>query len=337
MHDFTQADAFVGQLVREVPLAGAALFIAQDGDVLHQRCHGAHDEQTRMAVASASKWVSAAVIATLIDDGTLHLDERVSDYIESFGGDKSAITLRQLLAHTSGLPKGETACVNQPQAALADCADEIAGLPMAAAPGTVFAYGENSFQVAGRMAEVAAGKSFEKLFRERLAEPLGMTHSDWAYRSREAGQVRVSNPRLGSGLRSTLHDLGRFAMMLSNAGVVDGARVLHSQTVSMMFEDHTFGLPVAFSPNAFPGPGYGLGCWRDIADAQGRAVQLSSPGAYGTTPWVDVRRGLACVFMCRNAYARMAAPIHQLQQLIRDQIPLPTEEGHRGEGGSGSR
>jgi CubicO group peptidase (beta-lactamase class C family) len=319
-HDFSQVDAFIAQWMKEVPLAGAALFIAQDGRVVHQRCDGAFDERTRMAVASASKWVSAAVIATLIDDGTLHLDERASDYIESFAGDKEAITLRQLLAHTSGLPRGESPCVDQPDASLADCADEIARLPMEAAPATAFAYGENGFQVAGRMAEVATGQSFEALFRERLAQPLGMTHSDWGYRSREAGVLRVNNPRLGSGLRTTLHDLSRFMRMLSNAGAVNGVPVLQPHTVTMMFQDHTFGAPVAFSPNVFPGAGYGLGCWREDADAQGNALQLSSPGAYGTTPWVDVPRRLGCVFMCRNSYARMAAPTRQLQTLIRAQF-----------------
>ncbi len=316
-HDFTQVDAFIAQLMGAVPLAGAAMFIARDGIVLHQRGYGSIDANTRMTVASASKWVSAGVIATLLDDGTLHLDERASDYIDSIDGDKSAITLRQLLAHTSGLPKGESPCIEQPETTLAACVDEIARLPLASAPATAFAYGENGFQAAGCMAEVATGKSFEALFHERLAAPLGMAGSDWGYRSRAPGLLHVSNPRLGSGLRTTLHDLSRFMLMLLNGGELDGVRVLKPATVAMMFEDHTFGLPVAFSPNLFPGPGYGLGCWRDAVDAHGHATQVSSPGAYGTTPWLDLPRRLACVFMCRNAYARMAAPMRQLQQLVR--------------------
>jgi CubicO group peptidase (beta-lactamase class C family) len=319
-HDFSRVDAFVAQLMKEVPLAGVALFIAQTGVVLHQRNYGSIDGNTRMAVASASKWVSAAVIATLLDDGTLHLDERASDYIESFAGDKAAITLRQLLSHTSGLPKGESPCVDQPTMTLAECVDEIARLPMDAAPATVFAYGENSFQVAGRMAEVATGKSFEDLFRARLAAPLGMTNSDWGYRSRAPELLRINNPRLGSGLRTTLRDLSRFMLMLSNAGELSGVRVLQSRTVERMFEDHTFGAPIAFSPNLFAGAGYGLSCWRDEADAQGGAIQVSSPGAYGTTPWLDLPRRLGCVFMCRNSYARLAAPTRQLQTLIRESV-----------------
>lgn len=178
---------------------------------------------------------------------------------------------------------------------------------MVAEPGAQFLYGENGFQVAGHMAEVATGRAWHELFIERMAAPLGMTATDYAMRSTDAGIVHVSNPRLGSGLRTTARDLSRFV----------GLRVLQPETIGLMFEDHTFGAPVGFSPNLFADKGYGLGVWRDEVDAQGRAIQVSSPGVYGTTPWVDVALGLGCVFVCRNVYARMAAPVRKLQLLVR--------------------
>jgi CubicO group peptidase (beta-lactamase class C family) len=273
-----------------------------------------------LPIASASKWVSAAVIVSLLDDGTLHLDEHVSEYVESFGGDKATITLRQLLAHTSGLPKDEAPCLGQPAISLAECADAIARLPLAAAPGTAFAYGENSYQMAGRMAEVVTGKSWDDLFLERIGAPLGMTATDYGLRSHELGYLRVSNPPLSHGLRSTLGDYGRFVRMIANRGVLDGRRILREETVALMGEDHTCDAPVVFSPNLLTTYGYGLGCWRDHVDEQGGATQLSSPGAYGFTPWVDMELGLAGVFLVRNAYGRMAAPTRELQRLVREVV-----------------
>jgi CubicO group peptidase (beta-lactamase class C family) len=317
-HNFAPVERFIESLIAEIPLAGASLLIAQGEAVIYERAFGAYDLSLRLPIASASKWLGAAVIASLLDDGTLHLDERTSDYVESFDDDKSSITLRQLLAHTSGLPKGEAPCVDQPDATLAECADAIARLPLDAAPGTAFAYGENSFQVAARMTEVATGKSWDDLFLERMAAPLGLTATDYGLRSREPGYVRVSNPRIGSGLRSTLGDYGRFARMIANRGVIEGRRVLREETVALMADDHTLGAPVAFSPNLLTPHGYGLGCWRDRVDKQGRALQLSSPGAYGFTPWVDVGLGLAGVLLVRNTYGRMAAPTRELQRLVRE-------------------
>jgi CubicO group peptidase (beta-lactamase class C family) len=316
--DRSRVERFIESLIAEIPLAGASLLIARGETVIYERTFGAYDLTLRLTIASASKWLSAAVIASLLDDGTLHLDERASDYIESFNGDKSSITLRQLLAHTSGLPRGEAPCVDQLDVTLADCADAIAHLPLDAAPGATFAYGENSYQVAAHMAEVATGKSWDDLFLERMAAPLGLTATDYGLRSREPGYVRVSNPRIGSGLRSTLGDYGRFVRMIANRGVIEGRRVLSEGTLALMAEDHTFGAPVAFSPNLLTPHGYGLGCWRDRVDEQVRALQVSSPGAYGFTPWVDVGLGLAGVLLVRNAYGRMAAPARELQRLVRE-------------------
>lgn len=54
---------------------------------------------------------------------------------------------------------------------------EILPLDTVFTPGTRFEYGGLAMQVAGRMAEVAAGKEFETLFQQLIAAPLGMRHS----------------------------------------------------------------------------------------------------------------------------------------------------------------
>ena len=314
--DFSAVDRYVQTLLADVPLSGAALVVSRGEQVVYEHGYGMFTPDTRLPVASVSKWVSAAVIAALIDNNTLHLDERVSDYLWSFGGDKETILLRQLLAHTSGLPWGEARCIRDATATLAACADAIAELPLEAPPGTQFAYGENSYQVGGRMAEVASGTAWHDLFMNRLATPLGMTATDYASHVSSEGIVPVTNPRISSGLRSTARDLARFTRMMACGGL----GVLRSETIAQMFEDQTFGAPVAFSPNLLSGVGYGLGVWRERVDAHGWAIQVSSPGAYGTTPWVDVSLRLGGVFVCQNAYARMAAPVQQVQNLVRAAI-----------------
>jgi CubicO group peptidase (beta-lactamase class C family) len=312
-YDFWAVEAYIERLVADMPLNGAGLFVAHRDEVIYQRAFGAYALDMSVGIASASKWIAGAVIASLIGDGTLHLDERASDYLMGFGGSKTNITLRQLLAHTSGLPHGESPCARRALPSLAMCADEIANHPLAAQPGSVFAYGEGAFQVAGRIAEVATGQPWQELFCERLAAPLRMRMSDYG----DAGGRAL---RIGSGMRSTLSDYSNFVRMIASGGMFGGVRILAPEVVALMHEDHTFGAPVLYSPNLFPGPGYGLGVWRDSADGQGRAVQVSSPGASGFTPWVDFRRGLACVFLVRDSYQRMAKPVRALQGLVREVV-----------------
>ncbi len=320
-YDFSEVEAHIQRLIARMPLNGAALSIAHHGELIYERAFGSYSLDMCVAVASGSKWVSGAVIASLIGDGVLHLDARASDYLMGFGGDKAAITLRQLLAHTSGLPPGRAPRAGQAALSLAACVERIALLSLVAEPGKAFAYGESAFQVAGRIAEVATGRSWSALFRERIAEPLGMAASDY-------GDPPADHPRVGSGLRTTLRDYSRFVRMIAAGGALDGVRVLAPELVALVHEDHTFGAPVIASPNLFPGDGYGLGVWRDAADERGQAIQVSSPGASGFTPWVDFRRGLACVFLVRDSYQRMAAPVRELQRLVREAVDA---EGTAGE------
>lgn len=319
-YDFTPVEAYLHRLIQSIPLNGASICIIQDDEIIYRRAFGTYTLDERVAIASGTKWVTGAVIAALIDDGVLYLEERVSDYLPGFDGDKASITLQHLLAHTSGLPRGEASCIGGPETTLAACAVAIAQMPMVAAPGEQFAYGENAFQLAGRMVEVATGRSWEDVFYERLAGPLHMSSTDYGRHRREGGRFHTRNPHLGAGLRTTLDDYGNFVRMLANGGLFQGRRILRPETVALMHCDHTLGAPVAYSPNLFPGRGYGLGAWRDIVDEAGRAIQLSSPGASGFTPWVDVRRRLAGVFLVRDSYERMARPVNELQRLVREVV-----------------
>jgi CubicO group peptidase (beta-lactamase class C family) len=314
--NFGAVDAYVAQLMRDVPLTGAVLVLVHADTVVHERVFGAYTFDTRLPIASASKWISAAVIVSLIEEGILHLDERVGDYIDAFDGAKTPMTLRHVLAHTSGLPKDEAPCMRDAKTTLDACANAIAQLPLQSAPGSRFWYGENGFQVAGRMAEVATGRAWHDLFVKRVAHPAGLDATDYATRATESGIFRVSNPQISHGLRSTAHDLARFVQWQLQRG--------HESKMTMMAEDHTFGAPIGFTPNVLTTHGYGLGVWRDEVDEQGNARLISSPGAFGTTPWVDLAHGIGGVFVCRNAYTRMAAPTRAVQMLVREAVTSPT-------------
>lgn len=132
--------------------------------------------------------------------------------------DKRANTLEQLFSHTSGLPLTEDGCMSNPQYTLASCAQQILQKPLIGTPGKVFAYGNNSMQVAGRMAEIAVGQSWDDIFIDEMALPLGLTATDYATASTESGYVRNANPRVPGGVRSTLDDFPVPARTASRRG-----------------------------------------------------------------------------------------------------------------------
>ena len=179
-----------------------------------------------------------------------------------------------------------------------------------AAPGSQFYYGGASMQVAGRVAEVATGQTWQQLFFERIRIPTGMTNAYYNL---------GPNPRIGGGVNSTLGDYARLLQMHADGGVYGQSQVLSLAAVQEMQEDQTFGVPIAYSPHPFP-IRYGLGVWRDITGAAGEAIQLSSQGKFGFSPWLDNQRGYVGVFLVEDDFVNVYGLVLQLQQAIRTEL-----------------
>lgn len=320
-YDFTRAVAGVERAVRETPLRGAALLVVTADSVLLARGFGEIGPDTPVPIASASKWPSGMLVMSLVGDGTLSLDDSVGRWLPDAPADKHAITLRQLFSHTSGLPGNDVGggvdmdgCLADRATTLAACADAILQLPLAAAPGAEFRYGGVSMQVAGRMAEVAAGRSWGQLFEERLSTPLGLTATT---------PGRGANPRVAGGVVSTGRDYARLLQMALAGGTWQGQRVLPAAAVAEMERDQTRGAGIVFSPHLRYGNDdvrYGMGVWRDRVAPDGRALQVSSPGAFGFSPWIDRERGIAGVFVARDALPRLYDTVEETQRLVREAV-----------------
>jgi D-alanyl-D-alanine carboxypeptidase len=135
-----------------------------------------------MRIASVSKAFSGAVTLSLVSSGRLRLDSTIGEVLPEQPAAWSAITLRQLLGHRSGLPD-----FSRSQAFLdAFTADlkrvfthqellgYVASEPLAFAPGSEYEYSNTDNIVAALMAEAVTGKSYERMLRERVYRPLGM-------------------------------------------------------------------------------------------------------------------------------------------------------------------
>lgn len=261
----------------------------------------------RIRVASAGKWLVAATLMTLVDAGVLALDEPIGNYWPGLDPDHSAITLRQLLSHTSGLFPQQACTSDQTVHTLQQCAQEILASPLVAPPGTRFMYGAAGIQVAGAIAEAVTGEPWRELFEQQLAQPLGMSATAFGSTGGQYDDT-TQNPQLAGGAISTASDYDRFLEMIAGFGVFRGQRILSEWAWTEMHREQTADAEylecpleiedcrtirwgtagfAAGSPTSKYVP-YGLGNYLVIVDADGRGLRMSSPGAYGVRGWVDV-------------------------------------------------
>lgn len=298
-NDFSAIDEKVEAHLAKMQLPGAGLLLLHEGEIVHESFYGEYDPSTVIPIASASKWLSAATVMTLVDEGEIELEKPISAYIPAFGaGDKAQITTRHLLSHTSGMNSSHVlpgAFLVTPRG----CAGLIAKENLVSKPGEHFAYGGWSMQVAAGIAEIKTGQSWQKLFAERITKPLGMDDTSFG---KEGGLNR--NPMAAGGAFSNLRDYGKFMRMLSAGGKTEsGRQLLSEEAIEAILSQQTGG---AAPKNGFDKlmasfredhDLYGLGCWIDRVDEDGRVLAASSPGAFGFTPWIDREHDVAGVFM----------------------------------------
>jgi CubicO group peptidase (beta-lactamase class C family) len=315
-YDTAALTAEVQGIVAAHALPGVSLRVNRRGTVQYQQSFGGYTPATQAPIASASKWLSALVLARLVEKGDMDWNDSVGKYMPDAPLATRGITLRQLFSHTSGMAPTENACIGNPFASLDACARQILAQPLPWAPGSTFAYGGNSMHVAGRLAEIATGKSWDQVFIDELVQPLGLAGTDFASSSQLPYYVRLPNPRIAGGARSTIIDYGIVVDMVLAGGLHRGQRFLRRETLDYMALDHAAGTAMGYTP--FPeSHGYGIGQWREAVDAQGVAYRVSSPGAFGTTPWVDRRAGLAGVFLVRGQWSQLREDIFDLQALCQ--------------------
>ena len=305
---FSEIDSAMTLRVASEQLDGAGLLVAANGTSYRNTFYGSYTSETVIPIASASKWLTAATMMTLVDAGKVSLDDPVSKFLPNFTEPVRSATIRQLLSHTAGIAQAN--CIWEQQLSLTECTNEVAKQKASFQPGTKFSYGNTSFSVAGRIIEVVSGQPFEKAFESRIALPLGMKHTrfDGNYYPTE------SNPVPAASAESTMSDYGTFVEMIFNKGSLNGVQVLSEHSVLEMETDSVVGINTsADSAVRTTGiPTYGLGTWRDVVTANDVGVVTSGNGAYGFYPWVDrSRNGFGIVFVYDQRGSDQAVPESQ--------------------------
>lgn len=298
---FDEMEANITGLLTRVGLPGASLLVVQHGELVEQEAWLEYGLDKAVPIASATKWLTAATIMTLVDDGLIDLDAPMSTYVpEAAGFPVGTITMRMLLSFTSGLVADERVpCFDDASSTLQDCAREIVKMGTVHPPGAAFRYGGQHMHVAGAIAEIVTGQSFVDLLSERILQPLGMTRTALF----QVGDFRlddVTHPSPAGTGASTLGDYARFVEMLAHDGVApDGTVVLTAESVAEMQRDQiadaAYVSAAAFRV-ATESP-YGLGQWIDWTDESGNAIVVSSDGKFGFRPWIDRVNDLFGVYL----------------------------------------
>ncbi|MFI5934201.1 serine hydrolase domain-containing protein [Actinoplanes sp. NPDC051494] len=160
-------------------------------------------------LASITKVYTALLVLQLADQGKIDLDAPLAGYLPEFTGTgKGAITIAQLLAHTSALPVGAkvTGLANNTARWKAVMTTPLVS---GGVPGTTFRYSSVGLMVLGRLVEKLTGKTLDKAVRDAITTPLGLKDTGFKPLTWVGDKQRLvaTDARSSRGLlRGTVHD-----------------------------------------------------------------------------------------------------------------------------------
>jgi CubicO group peptidase (beta-lactamase class C family) len=288
-----QVDAWTRPAGAAKPLyAGAVTLLGHDGKIVTRTATGMAlkyadgsgtelpaDQQIPMRndtifdMASVSKLFTSIVVLQLVEKGKVDLDTPIATYVPEFAQNgKEAITVRQALTHTTGLPAFLPLWSSQP--------DPASRMQMALTaklinpPGAKYLYSDLNLIALGELSARVSGKTLDKLVADGITKPLQMR--DTGYNPDEKKKPRIAateyqtSPARGmvwgsvhdenawslggvaghAGVFSTADDLAVLAQTFLNGGSYRGARILKENSVTAMITNFNQG---------FPGNDHGLG------------------------------------------------------------------------------
>jgi CubicO group peptidase (beta-lactamase class C family) len=246
-----RADEYMKAAVAFDQFAGAIL-IARDGAPLISKGYGManyelgvpNTPQTVFQIASLSKQFTAMAILQLRDRGKLELGDAACKYLEDCPAAWQAITIRQLLTHTSGihnfssLPDWDEKLGLQTYTP-ASLVKVFRDVPLDFPPGEKYRYSNSGYHLLGLIIEKLSGQPYAQFLAQNIFAPLGMRHSgvddavtlvpgrasgyDWSFNAFvKPGDMSMTSGYASGGLYSTTADLLRWDQALYTDKLVAG-------------------------------------------------------------------------------------------------------------------
>lgn len=287
-------DAILSKAAAGKKAPGAGLLIIQDYGIVDEAVHGVRSLSDPTPVSRSDVWnigsdgkaMTAVMIARLVDRGVLSWESTIGGVLPDMAGEVRpeyrAITLLQLLTHTSGLPENirdekalNSLFYDESSASLSERRRAYIARALQDAPvgrAGRFSYSNTGFLIAASMAETASKETYESLMRDEVFTPLGMTSAGFGRPpiGQPAGhrQGRIAVPRdvnpdffaPAGNIYLSLEDWARFCMDQLRGANGKGA-LLKPQTYSVT-QSPPPGAPVSMgwfvrdSIAGLPGPVY---------------------------------------------------------------------------------
>lgn len=275
-------DLYISKVMKAYEMPGLAIGIVNNNKVVLAKGYGVRNIETKEPVtptslfhmASVSKPFTATAIMQFVEKGKVNLDDKVVKYLPYFKVDDEKykeITIRQMLAHISGMPDVNNYGWDKPEyddGAAERYVKSLAGEKLIGAPGEKFAYSNMAFEILGDLISKVSGTSFENYIKQNILIPLQMKNS--TFLRKEVPVNLATSPHISilktkvsevypynrahapsSTLHSNIIDMCNWAIANMNKGLFKGNRILNASSYDILWtptkNNNNIDMPVGLS------------------------------------------------------------------------------------------
>ena len=334
-------DAAIARAVADGSCPGAVLWLERNGSAYH-KAYGRRalvpaeepmNEETIFDIASLTKVIACTpAVMLLVERGEIRLDERVQSYVPEFKGDgKEAVTIRQLMTHTSGLRPDintSTPWSGYETAIRMACAEKLV-----TPPGAAFRYSDINFFLLGEVVQRVSGMKLNEFVAREIYQPLKMADTGYLPPESDLPRIAPTERRNGKILRGEVHDptsrymggvaghaglfttaadLARYSRMMLNLGELEGVRLFQPETVKLMTSVQT-------PDNIFARRGLGWDVDSGYSRPRGRIFPLGSyghTGFTGTALWIDPFSKTFWIFLSNRVHPDGQGSVLALESVL---------------------
>lgn len=267
-----KADLIVASLISENIVVGLVAGYSVDGETKWQSALGYSDRENKKKMelgtitrpASIAKSMTALAVMQLVEQGLIDLDAPIQTYIPDYPmQEKTQITTRHLLSHTSGISgykNGKEAQTKTTYATMAKAVDVFKNRKLLFEPGARFSYSTYGYVILGLLIEQVSGVTFEDYLQKNIWDKAGMGNTgvekygvtipgkSKLYHRVKKGKIKtskqnnLSNRIPGGGFYITLEDMLKFGnAVLNNTFVTQSTLDLMRQHHSLEKEANAYG------------------------------------------------------------------------------------------------
>jgi CubicO group peptidase (beta-lactamase class C family) len=304
-------DDFIKKVIAENKLPGLSIAVVMDDSIIYAKGFGVRktgeqdpvNEYTLYEGASITKSFTATLIGRLVDQGKLKWTDPVIKYFQGFETSEPFVTqnltIQDLLTFRSGLMDGDKLRGKS----RAELIPQIKTLKISNSFRLSQTSSNLNYALAGLIAEVVTGKSWEEMVTSEILSPLKMNETFTDIQSALSASINIAAPHRikngeaivmdlndygaiyspAEGIVTNVMDLAKWVRLLLNKGTFENISIIESETLAHMQSPQTISLNQYknyFNPKANL-MGIGLGWF--ISDYEGLKVVQMAGSFPGTT------------------------------------------------------